>query len=355
MVAGAGAVAAVSRARPVSRDPVHAHSAQADLPWLSVLVPAYNVAPYVEAAIASVLSAPDAGIEVVVYDDGSTDDTRSRADRLAATDARLRVVGEPANRGASHARNRLLDAARGSYVWFLDADDRLLPGAVESLRRAVRGCPDLVMCDFRVQAGLRRWRTIRRTFDGPAEGGGNVDALLAGALRAGQLHAWSKIARRGLWDGVRFPECRRFEDIAPSLALLARANSWRHVGEPWVAYRQRAGSLMRTLGAEDLRDYSAALAHVRRIASSPAPDRGTSGLASAAEAYLLRGHASIARRLAAMRVPTQAPVARHCRARFQEDFPDRARHALADARARRGLWHARRLGRSLDRASWRDD
>lgn len=334
---------------------MHAEAAEVHAPWLSVLVPAYNVAPYVEVAIASVLSTADAGIEVIVHDDGSTDDTRRRAERLAATDGRVRLAGESVNRGASHARNRLLDAAHGNYVWFLDADDRLLPGAVEALRGAVRGRPDLVMCDFRVQAGLRPWRTTRRTFEGPADGTGDADALLAGALRAGQLHVWSKIARRSLWEGVRFPECRRFEDIAPSLALLARANSWRHVPEPWVAYRQRAGSLMRTLGAEDLKEYAAALAQVRRIASSPAPGRGTPGLGSAVEAYLLRGHASIARRLVAMRVPPGGPVARHCRARFQEDFPDRARHALADARARRGLWHARRLGRSLDRAGWRDD
>lgn len=322
---------------------------EAPAPWLSVLVPAYNVASFVGSTLDSVLCDRDAGFEVVVVDDGSTDDTRGRVERIAATDRRVRVIGDGVNRGASHARNGLLDEARGRYVWFLDADDRLLPGALDALRGAIADGPDVVLCDFRVTGRLRPWSTSRSTFDGHAEGH-DAGALLAGALRAGQLHVWSKIARRALWQGVRFPARPRFEDITPSLALLARAGSWRHVRQPWIAYRQRPGSLMRTLGVDDLRAYAAALGEVRGIvgAGGDAP-----ALAAAVGAFLLRGHASIARRLVAMGVAADDPVARDCAQRFRNDFPDRAQGALGEARRRRGRWHARRLTRALDAAGWR--
>lgn len=322
-----------------------------DVPWLSVLIPAHDVAAYIEVTLHSVLAQAGGGVEIVLYDDASTDDTRARAEALAVGAAAVRIIGEPHNRGVAHARNRLLAAARGRYVWFLDGDDRLLPGAVAGLRRVVaESAPDLVLCDFRVEGALRPWRRRRSTFDGPAEGDAS-DVLLAGALRAAQLHAWSKIARRELWQSVRFPARRRFEDMSASVALMAAAGSWRHVASPWIGYRQRPGSLMRTLGIDDLRDYAQALQDVRRHTAAVA-NRAPKARC-AVDYYLLRGHASIARRLHAMDVPASDPVARACRNGFRLDFPDGPEDALASCRARIGRLRAHRIASAFARAGWR--
>lgn len=323
------------------------------VPWLSVLVPVHDVGAYIEATLASVLAQAGDGVEVIVYDDASTDDSRARAEALAARarEGGVRVIGTGPNRGVAHARNRLLDAARGRYLWFLDGDDRILPGAIAALHRiVVDDAPDLVMCDFRVVGVPRPWRRRRSTFEGPPSGVDATGVLLAGALRAAQLHAWSKIARRELWQAVRFPSRQRFEDMGASVALMAAARSWRHVATPWIGYRQRRGSLMRTLGIDDLRDYAQALHDVRRLAT--AGGAGATEVRVALDDYLLRGYASIARRLRAMDVHADDPVARACRDAFHGDFPAGAQRALAACRPRAGWLRAQRMARAFARAGW---
>jgi hypothetical protein len=79
-------------------------------------------------------------------------------------------------------------------------------------------------------------------------------------LATGQLHAWSKITRRALWvDGVRFPEGSYFEDMATMPLALIRANSYYYMPRPWVAYRQRGGSILATMTLAKAFDQSAAL------------------------------------------------------------------------------------------------
>jgi glycosyltransferase involved in cell wall biosynthesis len=98
-----------------------------DIFEVSIIIPCHNAAPYVGAAIESALDQTYAEVEVIVIDDGSTDDSlgviRSYGDRI-------RWERTP-NRGAPAARNRGLELARGAYVKFLDADDVLLPDCLE--------------------------------------------------------------------------------------------------------------------------------------------------------------------------------------------------------------------------------
>ena len=101
---------------------------------VSVIVPAYNVAHYLDQCLESIVKQTYAHLEVIVVDDGSTDDTGAIADRWAQRDPRLRVIHQP-NAGPSAARNTGLNAMHGSYIAFIDSDDivdvhfvaRLLP------------------------------------------------------------------------------------------------------------------------------------------------------------------------------------------------------------------------------------
>ena len=189
--------------------------------WLSILVPVYNVEPYLEECLGSVIAQlpAEGGVQLLVLDDRSTDGSWALMQRLAGRwPGRFELLRHERNGGLSAARNTMIDAATGDYLWFLDSDDRLLPGAIAGLRAIVRAhAPDVVLCDFQVwreQVRLKhrlRGEGHRRSFDGPA---GRLvrdrGQLLAGMLMTGELHAWSKISRRALWGGadaddLRFP------------------------------------------------------------------------------------------------------------------------------------------------------
>jgi glycosyltransferase involved in cell wall biosynthesis len=118
---------------------------------VSIVIPAYNAARYLPDAVRSALDQPGATVEVVIVNDGSTDDTAAVADRLAAADPRVRVIHQ-ANGHCAAARNTGIRVARGEYISFLDADDVFLPDKSRLQAEFLDAHPeyDLVYSDFSV-------------------------------------------------------------------------------------------------------------------------------------------------------------------------------------------------------------
>ena len=95
-------------------------------PSVSVIMPVFNVAAYVEEAVRSILEKTFSAFELILIDDGSSDETPAILDRLAGRDARIRLVHQT-NAGLVAALNLGLSLARGRYVARMDADDRAYP------------------------------------------------------------------------------------------------------------------------------------------------------------------------------------------------------------------------------------
>ncbi len=116
-----------------------------DTPFFSFAIPVYNAVTTLSRTVESVLSQSFTDWEMILIDDGSSDGSAALCLSLAASDPRVRFVSRP-NGGAATARNQALSLARGSYVWFVDADDRLAPdslsGFADTLVRV--GFPDLL-------------------------------------------------------------------------------------------------------------------------------------------------------------------------------------------------------------------
>jgi glycosyltransferase involved in cell wall biosynthesis len=108
---------------------------------LSYVMPAYNRAACLAEAAESVLSQLEPGDELIVVDDGSTDDTPECLERLKARWGRLLRVERQANAGPGAARNRGIELAGGDWIGFLDSDDELLPGSVALVRAAIARDP----------------------------------------------------------------------------------------------------------------------------------------------------------------------------------------------------------------------
>jgi glycosyltransferase involved in cell wall biosynthesis len=210
------------------------------MPAVSVITPAYNVAPYIAQTIESVLSQTFSDLELIVVDDGSSDGTLDIASEYARRDARVQLLRQP-NRGISAARNRALSVASGSHVAILDGDDLWLPGYLECQTAILAEHPeiDVVTGNAWFLGGpldgqpARPWPDRR---DPPALG-----AMLADETA---VFIMSVIRRRVCEIVGGFDESMRTnEDYDFWIrAALAGCRFWRN-DEPLGYYRRRGDSL----------------------------------------------------------------------------------------------------------------
>lgn len=238
----------------------------ASTPWLSILIPVYNVQDYLQACLQSVLSQVDEGVEIIALDDVSTDNSLSLLQQINAQSAQPICIQQHAkNQGLSAARNSMLEQARGDYIWFLDSDDIICPGSLASLKNIVaQHQPDLVVCDFymlRDKTQLKhklRGELHRKSFGGNEyQLSSDKNALFYYLYKTAQLHIWSKIAKRSLWgNDLRFPSGQLMEDQTVTPRLFLRANSYYYCPEVWLGYRQRPGSILSTPNMQRLIDSS---------------------------------------------------------------------------------------------------
>jgi glycosyltransferase involved in cell wall biosynthesis len=105
---------------------------------LSIIVPVYNVEKYLHRCLDSILSQSFRDYELILVDDGSSDQSGKICDEYAARDERIRAFHQ-LNSGVSSARNLGLDYAKGEWIYFVDADDEVLPGGIDSMLAATNG------------------------------------------------------------------------------------------------------------------------------------------------------------------------------------------------------------------------
>jgi glycosyltransferase involved in cell wall biosynthesis len=202
---------------------------------VSVVVPTFNSGAWIDETLASVLSQTYRPLEVVVVDNGSTDDTRERA----ARHAEVRVV-QVAERGAGATRSAGLDAARGEFVQFLDSDDLLEPTKIERQVRLLEATgADVAWGPF--------WTYVQRA-DGAFEKGGRItpdvgDDVVASMLGPrGFVQLGATLIRRAPRSrSIRFDngESTPCEDVRYLLELgLAGARFVRCAGDSGLLFRQ---------------------------------------------------------------------------------------------------------------------
>ncbi len=137
-------------------------------PLVSVVMPVYNVAHYIEQAAKSVLTQSVCDLELLIVNDASTDDTAILADSFAAQDARVRVLTNECNCGVAVTRNRGIAAARGTYIALLDGDDYWYPEKLEKqLALAEKTGAEIIYCSYDLVE--EREHPKQRTFIVPPE------------------------------------------------------------------------------------------------------------------------------------------------------------------------------------------
>lgn len=238
-------------------------------PLISIILPVYNVMPYIEEAVNSVIHQKYENLEIILIDDGSTDGSADVCDRYSKEDARVRVIHQK-NMGLSAARNAGLDICKGELITFLDPDDLLCEDAIFMMyeKMAETGA-DIVMCDYDLYKrkysldGSQSYKKVKRR---------RRVAIIAGFYTKPDIfrlkidnfispNAWGKLYRRGLWDDLRYPVGQNYEDIDIIIPLLMRTESIYILNKPLIIHRKRPGSITDTLSVKNIRDRALAYKH----------------------------------------------------------------------------------------------
>lgn len=239
------------------------------LPSVSIVVPAYNAAAHLPACVACISGQAQTGLEIIVADDGSTDATAAVLAGLAAQEPRLHVVthADRGNHGVAATRNRAMAFAQGEYLWFVDADDRLRPGAIETVLAAARaGNADVVAFNaVETGAGLPDSPIYRQKKPARQVSGEEWLALCCGQ-KENRHYVWQRFYRRAYLQelGLQFREGIVHEDIAWITESDLRAKRFSYVDAVLYEYVRNPASLTRLESDTALLHRAASLVQVVR-------------------------------------------------------------------------------------------
>ena len=183
-------------------------------PKLSIIVPVYKVEKYIQECVDSILASTFTDFELILVDDGSPDNCGKICDEYANNHARVGTIHKK-NGGLSSARNAGLDVARGEFVAFVDSDDRIMPEMFERMINTLENeNADIVCCGMRllrddgVVTPFKAWPKNEEIYFGSD----CLQLLLDAKNGCGDFYM-NKMYRRELFDGIRLPEGKVFEDI----------------------------------------------------------------------------------------------------------------------------------------------
>lgn len=217
-------------------------------PLISVVIPIYNVEKFLPPCIDSVLSQTYKNIEVLLIDDGSPDGCGQLCDNYMEKDHRIHVIHQE-NSGVAEARNHGLRAAKGEYLFFLDADDMLAPEALITLYRAAVGHSADIVSGQNITIGEDAKAV-------PCDEAPGVDSRTMSAREAMRYYAtkdwapWNRLYKREIHQDIWFPHFKIHEDEAIKFLLLERCERVVEVGAVTYGYRNRSTSITKSTTTE---------------------------------------------------------------------------------------------------------
>lgn len=212
---------------------------------ISVIVPVYNVEMYLDRCVDSIVHQTYQELEIILVDDGSTDNSSVLCDSWALKDSRISVIHKK-NGGLSDTRNTGLKVATGEYVSFVDSDDYIEPTMYSEMIACMEECGANIACCGRKIVKDGKCLQIRFTAD-EIKIFSDEEAIREIFLnRYMNEAAWDKIYRRRLFDDVVFPVGEINEDIVIMPTLMNRSKRIAHIGKSFYNYCQDGVSITRS-------------------------------------------------------------------------------------------------------------
>ena len=291
---------------------------------LSIIVPVYNVADYLQTCADSIYANDLTDCEVILVDDGSTDGkSGALCDEIAKGKKNTRVIHQ-ANGGLGAARNTGIEAANGEYLFFVDSDDTIAADAVAVLRNAISEKPaEIYSFPIYTHDGIHPPRYLQTNSflcDHAFDLRQQPNFLLS--LPA----AWARIYRRNLFlrSGIRYPGRVWYEDIRTTPKLFALADSIVTLEQPLYYYLARTGSIMRSGNVARCVEIMDAFDDLRQWFTQ----QGLLEEYNKQLSCLAVEHILVAASVRAARVDAKHPMLADFRAYMEKNFPDYAANPL---------------------------
>lgn len=211
---------------------------------ISIVIPVYNVERYLRRCVDSVIAQTYANIEIILVDDGSTDASGDICEEYAGKDVRIKVIHQE-NGGLSSARNTGIEEAKGEYLTFIDSDDfvdRRYAGRLYELIQEYGADISIAgFVKFKKFSGIKT-KAIKnpsvREYDG-------ISAISdMWYQKTIPNFAWAKMYKRKLFEGIRYPVGKLYEDLGTTYRLFYKARRIVYSAEPLYFYFQRSDSIM---------------------------------------------------------------------------------------------------------------
>ncbi len=214
------------------------------MPKFSVIIPMYNVEDYIEKCILSVLNQTFTDFEIIVVDDGATDKSAERAEKLAqANPQKIKLIHQE-NQGLGGARNTGLKHATGDYVWFVDSDDSIKENALEEINAYIEKTGvQMVIFDYCTVDENDNVGDMVYGYHKP-------DVIFSMEKHPEMLFmpnsACNKVYERSLFEklNVRFPQREWFEDLSTVVKIYPFIEKVGYLNQCFYLYFQRSGSIM---------------------------------------------------------------------------------------------------------------
>lgn len=242
-------------------------------PKVSIIVPVYNVENYIKRCLDSIIEQTYKNLEIIIINDESMDNSLSICEEYAQRDERIRIFSQK-NGGLSDARNTGINKATGDYICFIDSDDWVEKDYIQSgIDIVLKNNVKLVVFGYFNSTDKEDAITIKGWIDKEEKVFSKKEAIKILVEDENiKSHAWDKIYKKDLFDDIKFPKGRNFEDIFIMHKIFDKCENIAISKQPKYHYYIRENSIARNYKLKNIIDYFDAEFERKRFIAKSYPE-----------------------------------------------------------------------------------
>lgn len=221
---------------------------------ISVIVPIYKVEKYLKKCVESILEQTYSNLDIILVDDGSPDNCGNIIEEFRKKDERIRTIHQK-NGGLSDARNSGIKIAKGKYIVCIDSDDWIEKDMIEVLYNDIINTnSDISVCEFVEEDDFQNILSTKKYTNEIIEF--NSKEALKSLIKQDILtnHAWNKLYKASLFEGVEYPKGQLMEDVSTTYKLFEKANKIVYQNTSLYHYIQRGTSILGNITEKRIND-----------------------------------------------------------------------------------------------------